>query len=175
MKHLNEYIKTKVNIMVGRFQPFTTGHLKCVETIQKQTGNPVIICMIETKESKLDEKHPFPSSFLLNWYKKLPIKDIVLVKNADITKIAEQLSDYQISGWVAGTDRYDSYKKMAERYGDCLSSDFQMLEIPRTDEDISASKVRELIKEDNFEKFKKFSPIKDPTYYQGLQKYILSL
>lgn len=175
MKSIKDYIRPKVNIMVGRFQPITTGHLKCVNEIQKKTGNPVILCMIET--IKTDERHPFPSKFLVPYYKQLPIENIVTVKNADIVKISEQLEDYQISGWVAGTDRYDSYKKMATKYAReaDLADDFSMIEIPRTDSDVSASKLRECIKNDDYEGFLKMSAIKDKKYYEGLRKYIMEV
>lgn len=170
--------KQKVNIMVGRFQPITTGHIKCIKEIQEKTGNPLILCMINTTLDKLDKKHPFPSTFLLEYYRQhLPVKGIMLVKNADIVAISEALKNYQISGWVCGTDRIDSYKKMAERYHEQanLSDDFEMLEIERTDDDESASKLRKMILEDNYFEFYQMSAITDETYYKGLRRYMLAL
>lgn len=177
MKSLLESIRgnEKVNIMVGRFQPITNGHLKCINEIRKKTGRPVVLCMINTPPNKLDEKHPFPSDFLIKYYKKLPIKEIRLVKNADIVKISQELEGYQISGWVCGSDRIDSYRKMAEKYKKeaGLSDDFEMIEIPRTEDDESASKLRQMILNDDYEGFLKMSPIK--TYYKELREYMLAL
>ena len=35
---INESLKrTKVNILVGRFQPFTNGHLKCIQNVYKKS------------------------------------------------------------------------------------------------------------------------------------------
>ena len=177
MKSLIESVRgnEKVNIMVGRFQPITNGHLKCINEIRKKTGRPVILCMINTPANKLDEKHPFPSDFLIDYYKDLPVKEVVLVKNADIVKISQELKGYQISGWVCGSDRIDSYRKMASKYAKeaNLADDFEMIEIPRTEDDESASKLRNMILYNDYKGFLKMSPIK--TYYAKLRTYMLAL
>ena len=157
----------KVNIVIGRFQPFTNGHLKCVEEAWNKLNVPTIICMINTKDEKVDEKHPFPSSLLLPLYndvfkKNKMIKKVVLVVNADIVKIGEMLKndDYQICSWTCGTDRYESYSRMSKNYHDQagLSDDFQMIEVKRGDEDISATKVRQALLNDDKRTFDKMTP-----------------
>lgn len=157
----------KVNIMVGRFQPFTKGHMKCVDYAYDKLKIPTIIAMINTPDNKVDKKHPFPSSLLLPIYKNMfeknpKIEDIILVSNADIVKIGEELynAGYEIASWTCGTDRIDSYSKMAEKYKERahLSDDFQMLEIKRSDEDISATKVRQAILDNDYDTFFKLTP-----------------
>lgn len=156
-----------VNIIIGRFQPFTNGHLKCIEEARYKIGVPTVICMVDTKDDKVDERKPFPSSLLLPLYRdafeKYPfIKKIVLVTNADIVKIGELLAkdNYKICSWTCGTDRYDSYKKMADKYGDKagLSDDFQMIEVKRSDDDISATKVRQALLDNDKRTFDKLTP-----------------
>jgi nicotinamide mononucleotide adenylyltransferase len=141
----------KVNICIGRFQPFTAGHYKCVEAAWKQKHLPTVICMIETAEAKVDKRHPFPSKLLIDLYNELfsndnRIADVITVKNADIVANSKILAKngYQIASWTCGTDRYPVYSSMAEKYHEQagLSDDFQMIEVPRTDEDISATKAR---------------------------------
>ena len=157
----------QVNIMIGRFQPFTNGHLKCVEEAWKKLHIPTVVCMINTKYEKVDEKHPFPSSLTLPLYQEAfkgdkMIEDIVLVVNADIVKIGEILKDkgYEIKSWTCGTDRIDSYTKMADKYHDQagLADDFEMIEIKRGDEDISATKVRKALMDDDKVTFDKLTP-----------------
>lgn len=159
--------RQKVNIMIGRFQPMTNGHLKCVEYAYQKLKIPTIIAMIDTPDDKVDSKHPFPSSMLLPIYKDIfdrsrMVKDIILVKNANIVTIGSVIYDmgYQVASWTCGTDRIDSYSKMAEKYKETahLSDDFQMLEIKRSDEDISATKVRQAIMDDDFDTFSKMTP-----------------
>ena len=114
----------EVNITIGRFQPFTKGHLACIESVYNELGLPTVICMIGVDDSKVDEKHPFPSSMLLPMYKDVfeknkMVADIILVKNANIVEIGETLykRGYQIKSWSCGTDRIASYEKMATKYG----------------------------------------------------------
>lgn len=155
----------KCNILIGRFQPMTKGgHLKCAEQAMKETGNPTMFLMIETKEQKLDQKHPFPSSMLLPIYKDAlknnkNVAGITLVKNANIIDLAEacRAEGFEPVSWTCGTDRYDSYKKMAERYAKDagLADDFQVIEIKRGDEDSSATKLLEYLRSGNEKAFEK--------------------
>lgn len=157
----------QVNIIVGRFQPITIGHLKCVEYALKETKCPTVLCMINTPDEKVDERHPFPSSMLLPMYRTLfadnkNISDIILVKNADIVKISEELRQrgYEIVSWACGTDRYDSYKQMAEKYAEKahLPENFRVLEIKRTDEDASATRLRKALMQNDKTTFNNLFP-----------------
>lgn len=157
----------EVNIVVGRFQPLTLGHLKCVEEAWERLAVPTILCMIETPLNKLDERHPFPSQVLLPMYQKVikafnKIEGIVLVKNADIVKIADRLREdgYIIKSWTCGTDRVADYRRMLASYGEKagVASGCGVIEVGRDAEAISATKVREMIKEGNLEEFCKTTP-----------------
>ncbi len=157
----------KVNIIIGRFQPFTKGHYKCIEEAWRLKQIPTVICMIDTPDNKVDERHPFPSTLLLPIYKDQfkrdsKVEDIVLIKNADIVKIGEILKEkgMQIASWTCGTDRVESYMKMADRYKEQagLSDDFEVIEIKRSDEDISATKARQALLDDNKLEFYKLTP-----------------
>lgn len=157
----------KVNIMIGRFQPFTAGHYKCVEAAKNKKNLKTVICMINVAEDKVDKKHPFPSDMLIKLYSKIfknndNIADVVLVKSADIVSIGKLLNSlgYQPASWTCGTDRYADYSKMAERYHDqaMLSDDFEVIEVARSDEDISATKARTCLLNNDFEGFKALMP-----------------
>lgn len=170
--------KIPVNITIGRFQPFTNGHMKCVEAAYNELGVPTIVCMINVKDEKVDEKHPFPSSLILPLYNdafkndKL-IEKFVLVSNADIVKIGELLwnEGYEIVSWTCGTDRIDSYSRMAKNYAEKahLSKDFKMIEIKRSDEDISATKVRRALLDDDKKLFNKLTP------FGSLRRHMLGI
>ena len=152
----------RVNVMVGRFQPLTNGHLKCIEEAWNMLGVPTVICMINTKDEKVDERKPFPSSLLKPMYEEFAktehIVSIELVSSADIVKIGTMLKEkgIEVCSWTCGTDRYDSYSKMAEKYHDqaYLSEDFKMIEVRRSDDDISATVVRDSIYKRAFVHFK---------------------
>lgn len=157
----------RVNIVVGRFQPFTAGHYVCVETAKKLKGLQTVICMINTPESKVDKRHPFTTDLLLYLYNELfsndpYIEKVVPVKNADIVAIGEELRryGYEIAAWTCGTDRYDTYSAMASKYHDKagLADDFEVIEVKRTDEDISATKARGYLLSDDKQAFFSMMP-----------------
>ena len=158
----------QVNIMIGRFQPFTNGHMKCIDQAWKELKIPTIIVMMNTKEEKVDEKHPFPSSMLLPIFDKVfdknpRIEKVILARSANIVEIGEKLYEegYEIRSWTCGTDRIESYKKMSDKYHDQahLANDFEMIEIKRSDEDISATKARQALKDDDKKTFASLTPL----------------
>lgn len=170
----------RVNIIIGRFQPITTGHLKCMEEAYKK-GFKTVICMIETVNP--DKRHPFPSNMLFDLYDytNVPfIEDIILVKSADIVKIGQTLKEkgYEIASWTCGTDRYKDYKRMTDKYAEQaeLSNDFELIEIPRTDEDVSATKVRKALIEHDVSTFNSLYPFDNKVEaYEVLEKQIGSV
>lgn len=164
--------KEKVNLLIGRFQPMTSGHYKCMEYIYKNYNKrKTVICMIEVKEGKTDpEKRPFPTDVFINHYKNLLevgkenslVIDILKVNSADIVKNKELFesfygSKYEIASWSCGSDRFNDYNRMASKY----TPEIQVIEIPRTDEDVSATKARIALKENNEKLFMNlFLPLK---------------
>lgn len=165
MKTIKEFISESVgtsksvNIIVGRFQPLTMGHLKCAEYVWDEYKTPTVLCCIET--TKTDKKHPFKTDILWSSFNKLKqnreyIEDLVKVKSADIVKITDMLSSrgYSISYWTCGTDRYNTYKRMVDKYAPTI----ELVEIKRDDSDISASKVRNYITDNDIESFKENTP-----------------
>lgn len=184
MKSLAQYLTEanapqNVNMIIGRFQPFTLGHLKCAEYAYKVKGVPSVICCIDT--TKADERHPFLTKDIMPYMEKMArdertIAGVVTVKNADIVKMADAVraAGFEPVSWSCGTDRIDSYTTMAERYKDMagLPDDFEVIEIPRTDEDISATRVRNAIKDDDQELFNKMTPKSWHGAYKKLQQMI---
>lgn len=159
-------MKTQINIVVGRFQPLTYGHLKCVEEAYKKLHLSTVLVMIDTPDDKVDSRHPFPSSMLIPIYKEIiksnkHILDIITVKSANIVDISEKLNNlgYVIAGWTCGTDREDAYRKMCEKYNDVLTDDFRLLVVKRSDEDISATAARKALVDNDVRLFNKLTPV----------------
>ena len=157
----------KVNICLGRFMPFTKGHYKMIEYGLKHNGLPTVIFMISNK--KMDKKHPFSDELIqkeMNIIKKSlkGIENTVYVSSADIVKLGQWCyeNNYEAQLWITGSDRLAPYKRQAEnpKYQDLghFPSSFTTLEVPRTDEDISATKVREAIASNDLDLFKKMMP-----------------
>ena len=154
----------KVNICLGRFMPFTKGHYKMIEYGLKHNGLPTVIFMISNK--KMDKKHPFSDELIQKEMDMLKeslegIENTAYVSSADIVKLGQWCyeNNYEPQLWITGSDRLAAYKRQAEnpKYQDLghFPSSFTTLEVPRTDEDISATKVREAIMNDDLDTFKK--------------------
>ena len=149
------------NIVIGRFQPLTNGHVKCINETYKKYGLKTILFIIGVGNDKADTRHPFPTSTLIPLYKRTlghlkNIIDIVEVKSADIIRISsicEQLG-YQIKTWLCGEDRAVSYTQMGERYKERahLCDDFKVVVFDRND-GISATGIRNAIITRDFNTF----------------------
>lgn len=160
----------RVNLMVGRFQPFTLGHLKCVETAWKENGYPTIICMISN--TKFDARHPFSDELIEEEMKDIckgnkMVHSIRRVTNGNIAGIVHfiNMDNIEVQAIVTGTDRVEDYEKIVDRARKNPNQDrnpfidsFHVIEVKRGDEDVSATKVRQTIKDDNLSEFKKLMP-----------------
>ena len=143
----------KVNIIIGRFQPFTLGHLKCAQEAQRRLGVKSVLLVINTV--KQDARHPFLTKQIEKILDKMckeepALTGYVLVKNADIVKNVEILREagYEPVSWTCGTDRYAQYETMVKKYGKDIDLDdnFEVIEVKRGDEDISATAVRQALR-----------------------------
>lgn len=168
-----------VNIIIGRFQPFTKGHEDCADFVFNETGLKSVLCVIDTKVA--DSKHPFLTNDLEEFFNTISKKSgniigWVRVSNADIVKNAEALRNagYDARSWSCGTDRIDQYTKMTKRYGEQagLAPDFEVFEIPRTDDDVSATKVRAALADDDVKTFEKMVPKYLHKYFDMLKQMI---
>lgn len=156
----------KVNVIVGRFQPFTLGHITGAEQIYKEYGLKTVFLIINTPKSKVDSRHPFESEQIIkdnincgeDWF-----AGMFSIQSADIGKIAAVCRDngFEPVMWTCGTDRYAGYSRQAsEKYINMynLSLEFKVNEIKRTDDDISASAVRQALKDGDQKTFEKMMP-----------------
>lgn len=155
----------KVNIIIGRFQPFTLGHLKCAQEAQRKLGVKSALLVINTV--KQDARHPFLTKQIEKILDKMckeepTLTGYVLVKNADIVKNVEILREagYEPVSWTCGTDRYSQYENMVKKYGKDIDLDdnFEVIEVKRGDEDISATAVRQALRNNDEDTYTSLVP-----------------
>lgn len=177
-------MRKSVNIIVGRFQPFTQGHMKCVIEAWEKHGVPTVICMIDVKDEKVNESRPFPSSLLLPIYENTLyshlIDSIKLVSSADIVKIGEMLwnDGYEIISWTCGTDRYSGYLRQSINYKvqAHLPEKFDLIEVVRGDDDISASQARQFILNNDEKSFNEITgELYNSLIFNILRKQLLTI
>jgi hypothetical protein len=169
--------KKPVNIFVGRFQPFTLGHVKVFEKMYKENGLPTVVFLV--RSSKPDsEKKPFSEDLQQAMFaamtKQYPFLEAsYVIPNGGIDTIfASARPAYEPMLWGFGTDRKKAYNYQIEKpeYREQLgvNPDFKGYEIFRTDDNISASKVRQALKLDDEGTFKKMTPKSIHKFYKTL-------
>lgn len=170
--------KQPVNIFVGRFQPFTLGHVKVFEQMHKKNGYPVVVYLVRGPKKDLD-KTPFDEELQQAMFAAMTkqytfLEASFIVHNAAIdTLFAAARPAYEPVLWGYGTDRKKAYNYMINKaeYREELNVDplFTGFEIFRTDDDISASKVRKALSIDDETSFKAMTPKSIHSFYKTLQ------
>lgn len=162
--------KEKVNMFVGRFQPFTLGHAKVLETIHKQNSYPVVIFLVKAAKAQKDDaaKRPYDTEtqiqMLMHVQKQYPfLKEIFVIPSAGIDLMFNEMRPkYEPVLWGTGTDRFKTYGYQVnnDKYREALGvlPEFGLYEIKRDDDDISATKVREAMLNDDKKTFEKMTP-----------------
>ena len=164
-----EHGKKLVNMFVGRFQPFTLGHAKVVETIHKQNGYPVVILLVKAKNKKKEDafKRPYDEETqveMINRLKsKYPIEEVFVIPTGGIdTMFNAMRPKYEPVLWGTGSDRMKTYGFQVDKpeYREDLGvrTDFGLYEIPRTGKNISATQVRNAMLDGDEKLFKKLTP-----------------
>jgi citrate lyase synthetase len=170
--------KKPVNIFVGRFQPFTLGHVKVFEKMYKENGYPVVVYLVRGKKPD-PEKRPFDEDLQQAMFAKMKkqypfLEASYVVPNGAIdTLYSAARPAYEPMLWGYGTDRKKAYNGMIDKqaYRDQLGvhPEFKGFEIKRGEENISASKVRNALKIDDEKTFKQMTPRSIHSFYKTLQ------
>jgi cytidyltransferase-like protein len=162
--------KKLVNMFVGRFQPFTLGHAKVIDTISKQNGHPVVVLLIKSKTKKKEDafKRPYDEETQLAMLNKLkskyPIEKVYILDRAAIDYMFNAMrgDGFEPVLWGTGSDRLKTYSYQVDKpeYRESLNcrEDFGLFEIPRTGNNISATQVRNAMLDGDEKLFKKLTP-----------------
>ena len=164
--------KEKINVIIGKFQPFTSGHQKMVDELYSLNGLPVYIFSVRKKQPILSEK------LTENIFKQL-IKDDKKIENfkfIDRGLIADAMNvlypDFEPEFIGCGTDREKDYTNQLNFINKNWTQRRDNIKIhvtTRTDEDVSATKVRNAVIEDDFKTFEKMTPKSVHKFYKELQ------
>jgi cytidyltransferase-like protein len=170
-----------VNMFVGRFQPFTLGHVKVLETLYKENGYPVVVFLVKSKTVKAEDavKRPYDVDTQIEMFKRVQkeypfLKEVIVVPSAAIDIMFNQLRPkYEPVLWGTGSDRLKAYGYMVDnqKYREELNvrTDFGLHEIKRGDDDISATQVRNTMINDEYNSFKKLTPRSLHSMYDELK------
>ena len=150
--------------------PFTKGHQSVLEALYKENGYPTVVACI--KNTKHDTKHPFDDDLIAKEFdtclkNEKFFEDHIYVASAAIDKVGVALKEkgYLAHLWGCGTDRAKSFERMASnpKYIVDFADDFKVFVVERDEnsndiDGISATKVREAIKNDDKKEFERMMP-----------------
>ncbi len=161
--------KNKVVVMMGRFQPPTIAHLDIIEKAYKKYKLPVIIAIVKSK----NKNSPFSVDIIKKMIKE-SIKgkiEFLELSSGFIGDFISPLRDKNLEPTIlfAGSDRIKSYENQIERYKELFDLNLTVEEIKRNDDDVSASKVRDALKNNDEESFKKLMSKNLHKYFKKLK------
>jgi len=161
--------KDKTAVMAfGRMNPPTIGHAKLVDAIKSQPGDPYLF-LTQTQKPKTD---PLDFETKLKFAKQF-FPDIT-IGSSDVRTIVQALQKIEDMGYenviyVAGSDRVGDFTEFLEKYNE-IEPHFESIRVvsagerdpdAKGAEGMSASKMRELAAQGDFEAFKQGVPKPD--------------
>ncbi len=176
--YLAEETKENISgIFIGRMQGFTVGHMKVIDIMAKTHPHSYVVLVKGEKSSTDTKRNPLPFAVQEKMIKKaLPSNvDLTTAKTANLEDILPNLSGKTFAVY-AGPDRLASYRTYAkyaikQGYHVRIIDTGQM--IPR-DENVSGTKLREALKNNDFEAFKRVAPKEIWDMFGELKKYMVS-
>jgi len=161
-----------VSVFMGRMQPPTKAHIKIIEDAYKKYKQPVVIAVVKSN----NEKSPFPVK-LIKQILKSSVKakiEVIELKTGFLGAFMNPLRDqgFEPTVILAGSDRVKTYQSQVDRYKDELNWNIAVKEIPRTGEDISATKVRQAITDGDEKTYQSMTAKGSHKYFKKLQKYM---
>ena len=135
-------------LVLGKFRVFTEGHKKMIDTALKGSDG-VVIAVVSSRDKKSKETISLRKRMIAAVY---PEAYIIEASTGNIVTILNK-SKKNVNKVYAGSDRIESYKSQLDR-----SPDVTVNEIRRNDADVSATKVIEVINNDDFATFRTLTP-----------------
>lgn len=160
-----------IELFLGRLNPPHNGHLKIIESMK----NPVVVIVKGAKTSLDKERNPLPEDYQVSLIKKIaPGVGVSVSPNGFLPGIIGYFRKQgkEVKKVYCGADRIDGYKKAIETANKKMDGDQFDVEFVETERVTSASKVREAIRSDNYEEFKKLCPKKMWDEWDKLRGYL---
>jgi nicotinamide mononucleotide adenylyltransferase len=146
-------------MFLGRFQPIHSGHISIIE----QMKNPIIV-LVSGKKSSMDKtNNPLSESTRISLIKEVfPNIPVIVASNAYVPDILATLREsrgIEIKKIYAGSDRISDYSRQVNSINEKLNPRRQYdIEFEETERSYSASEIREAIRNDDIDAYKKMMP-----------------
>lgn len=138
-KWFRDNVARKCDLVIGRFQPFHNGHLRCVA----HATNPVIVVV---HSGKITDESPFPLDVTLRNIHHVTKAKVIVVENGFLPNIVDKVYEefgVGVKRIVAGEDRADTYRKQIKREG----LDIEVVQLERVEGTPSGTSIRQQIRD----------------------------
>ena len=165
----------KVNLIIGRFQPFHNGHMKMIDTLMDKNGLPSIVAVVHPGNNKSDNS-PFEEELVSKYMEGLAkdspqkVHGYFMVNRGLLGPICSKAKElgYLPVAIGSGEDRSDDYKKQFDflkKIGGDFPESLELIETPRSH---TGSDIRGYLDNEDFLAFKKSVPTPISSFYQQL-------
>lgn len=162
------------SLFLGRMQPIHSGH----DAIIKKMTNPIVVIVKGSKSSQDKERNPFDEKYQEKLIKMLnPKVRVVLAKTGYVPDIINELrkDGIEVNEVLAGDDRISGYSRQIDSFNKQIPDEKKIkAKFTTTPRVTSATIVRNAIRSDDYETFKKNVPEKLWKEY-GNMKRIMGL
>jgi len=146
-------MRQPITIIMGKFYPPTMAHVRIVKKAVITHWLPVCVVIIKPKQ---EDRIPFEMTKEI-FSESLDIAQVNVMfmeqKNGFIEALREM--NFEPKFLYCGSDRKVTYTSQINRYKDRLNLDITLKEIPRRTRCISATRVRNALKENDIKEFKR--------------------
>jgi cytidyltransferase-like protein len=167
----------KVNVIMGRFQPFHLGHLKMAKKMKEENDLPSFLVVVKPGKNRYG-KSPFGEKIVSQYIEAVinefpeDLAGYVMVERGLLGSSIAKLVDmgYQPHLVGGGEDRKDDYSKQIQyikntELAEKLPKEFKLVETPRI---MSSTDARNHLKNDDFSALKKLLPKSVLNFYSSL-------
>lgn len=164
-----------VGVIVGRFQPPQKGHIKVIENAIRKNDRVALFIAGQVYDK---DRNPIPFSLRKKMIKdavKSPKLHVYEAKTGFIPQLIDSTIDLSGVGKInifAGSDRINGYKQQMKKYWENDNINWNVIELKRPRNAVSATKVRAAIRSRDEDKFREYVPRELWGYWSKLQKHV---
>lgn len=177
LNYLTELKEDWTGIFPGRTQGVTIAHATIIKMMGKNHPKSYI-CLVKGKESSREKKrNPFPEDLQIEMLKRVapPNVEIRVVPTGFIPDIIDDLPEERFVVY-SGPDRISGYRQQI-KYAKEVGKQLKIVDVssmmPIGREEVSATKMRNALLEDDFDTFSKIAPEEIHSMYEKLRDALL--
>jgi nicotinamide mononucleotide adenylyltransferase len=159
IKILKEDVE-KINLLIGKFQPFNNGHLKMCTRLMKENGLPVFLCVVHP-DVDTSNKYPFSLDLIKKSIGSLTSEDQKIFKGYKIIKtnlledaineISEEVNPVSICIGEQDFENMVLQRDWVRKKYDLNGGDIEIFKTPKWADN---KEIREFLVNDDFQGFK---------------------